>query len=125
MHRAGLAEEAAAKKLEDAIDLDERAPEAMCRAGVIARMGAILRKANGIGHLVRQLVDGDARHRYRSDTSMTCRWKTATGLRFERDRALFASAGAQDKLVTDEVEFDLQDFGPMGIGDVPSPRAVT
>src|SRR4030095_1696051 len=58
MNGACLTQEAGAEELEDAIDLDERAPEAMGRSGVVGSVGAILRKADWVGHLVRHLVDG-------------------------------------------------------------------
>ena len=60
VHRARLSEEAAPEQLEDAIGLDEHPPEAMGRLGVVAGVGAVLRERDGVGHLVRQLVD---RHR--------------------------------------------------------------
>src|SRR6516225_10212681 len=59
MNRARLAQKASAKKLKDAIGLDQRAPKVMGGDGVIRRVGAVLRKADRVGYLVRHLMDGD------------------------------------------------------------------
>src|SRR6516162_9445657 len=57
MDRARLAQKAGAKALEDAIDLHQRAPEAMGSGAVVGSVGVVLRKADGVRHLVRHLVD--------------------------------------------------------------------
>jgi hypothetical protein len=109
MNRACLAEKAAAKELEDAIGLDERAPEAMRGGGVVTSMCVILRKADGIGHLVRQLVD----RRFDSDLLQKIHHMAVEighRLRLQRHASLFTATGAQNELVTDEVEFDPEDF---------------
>src|SRR5215831_2744801 len=59
MNRACLAQEAGSKKLEYAIGLDERAPKAVGGGGVVGGVGAVLRKWDRMGHLVRHLMDGD------------------------------------------------------------------
>ena len=110
MHRARLAEEAAAKQLENAIGLDEDPPEAMGRGGVVGDVGAVLREADGLGHLVRHLVDHHAdaevaQEVHRSTIEVRHR------LRREGERALLAPAGAGDEAVAGEVELDLEQFG--------------
>src|SRR5580704_4411623 len=59
MHRAGLADKAAAEKLEDAIGLHEGAPEAMRCPGIVTGMAAIRRKTYRVCHLVWHFIDGD------------------------------------------------------------------
>lgn len=58
MDGARLAQEAGSEELEDAIDLDKRAPEPMGCGGVIGNVGAVLRKADRVRDLVWHLVDG-------------------------------------------------------------------
>ena len=113
MDRARLAEEAAAEELEDAIGLDERAPETMGRGAVVGSVGAVERKADRVGNLVRCFVD-----RYRDaepvqeidDPTM----EGGNSLRRERKRPFLATAGASEEAVADEVELDLEDFVPCG-----------
>jgi hypothetical protein len=47
------------------------------------------------------------------------------GLRLQRKLSFLAPAGACDEAVADKVKLDLEDLAAAGIGDVPSPRAVT
>jgi len=59
VNRADLAEKARAKKLEDAINLDHRPPEAVSRIGVVRRVDMIGRKSDRIWDLARNIVELD------------------------------------------------------------------
>ena len=109
MDGAGLAHEAAAEKLKDAIDLEEGTPKAMGGVGIVGSVGLVLREADRVRDLVRHLVDfhNDA-HAVQEIHSRTI--EVGNGLWLERERSFFAMTGAGDEAVTDKVEFDLNDF---------------
>ena len=109
MDGARLPQKAGAKELEDAIDLHKRAPEAMGSGGVIGRVGAVLRKADRVRHLVRHLVDDD-RDADAVEKIDQPTMEIGNRLRLERKLPCVASAGARDEAVADEVELDLEDF---------------
>ena len=110
MHRARLAEEAAAKQLENAIGLDKDPPKAMGRGGVVSAVGAVLREADRLGHFVRHLVDRHADVKLVQEVHGSA-IEVRNRLRREGERALLAPAGAGDEAVADEVELDLEEFG--------------
>ena len=57
MHRARLAEEARAERLEHAVALQQRSPEALRLRGVVGGVGLILGERDGIGNLDRHRPD--------------------------------------------------------------------
>src|SRR6516162_8861653 len=59
MHRARLAEETGAELLEHAVGIDEDLQKTPHRIRVIGCVPFIVRKSDGIGQLVRNLVDDD------------------------------------------------------------------
>src|SRR5262249_14297545 len=59
MHRAHLAEETAAKVRDDDVGLQQYAPEAPGRIGVVAAVCAVLGEANRVDELHRSVVDRD------------------------------------------------------------------
>ncbi|MBV8095187.1 MAG: hypothetical protein JO110_18545 [Acetobacteraceae bacterium] len=109
MHRACLAEKPGTKELEDAIGLQERAPEAVGRGGVIASMTSILREADRFEHLVRHLVDRD-RDAEAVQEGDRPPMEIGNGLRLERKAPLLAATCAREEAMSDEIELDLEDF---------------
>jgi hypothetical protein len=107
MHRARLAEKAAAEQLEDAVDLDERAPEAMDRVGIVAGMAAVVGKAGRVRDLARHVVDGD-RDAEAAEQRENAAMELGDGLRREGKPVLVAAAGAHDQPVSDEIEIDFE-----------------
>src|SRR5271156_3449892 len=110
MDGAGLAEIAGAEQLEEAIHLDERAPEAMCGLGVIGGVDLVLRETDRVREFVRHFVDfhDNAQAAQEFHHRMV---KPGNGLWLERDAAFLALAGAGGEAMEDEVELDLEDFG--------------
>src|SRR5215472_18134096 len=100
MNRARFAQEAGSKKLEYAIGLDERAPKAVGGGGVVGGVGAVLRKWDRIGHLVRHFMDGDRDPNavQELDDSMI---EVGNGSRLQRQLARLPPAGAHDKAMAD------------------------
>src|SRR6185437_8588032 len=111
VHRARLAEEAAAEELEDAICLNEHAPERVCRARVIGGVDVIAREWNCVRDLVRRLDDAhvDAHAAQELEDPPV---KVTDRLRLERQGPFGARARAGDEPVRDEVELDLEDLAP-------------
>jgi hypothetical protein len=89
------ARKAAAKELEDAINLDQRPPEPMCRSSVIGRVDAVLRKVDRVGHLVRRLVD-DHRDAEAVEEVSDLAIEVGNRLRLERERPFLAPTCADD-----------------------------
>src|SRR3954452_17134651 len=109
MHRARLAEKTGAEELEDAIGLDERAPEAMRRGGIVGGVDAVLREADRVRDLVRHLLDRDRDAEAAKDFHERS-MEVGDGLRLERQRPLLAAAGSRGEAVADEVELELEDL---------------
>ena len=107
MHRAGLAEEAAAEALEDAVGLEQRAPEAVDRGRVIAGMSAVGIERQRIGDLARPTADADGDAEL-GEQLQHRGMKIGYRHRLQRQFAPVAAAGAQFELVRDEVEIDLE-----------------
>ena len=109
MNGARLAQERGAEQLEDAIDLDKRAPEFMGGGRVIGGVDMVSRKADRVRHLVRQVVDrygnADAVEEIDHPAIEFRDW-----LRLERQRPFVTPARPRDEARADEVEFDLEDL---------------
>src|SRR5438105_1367045 len=81
----------------------------MSSGGVIGGVGAVLRKADWVRHLVRHLVDdhGDADTIEEIDEAMM---ELGNRLRLEWKLPFVAAAVAHDDAMADEVEVDLEDL---------------
>src|SRR4029077_12225246 len=107
MHRARLAEKAAAEQLEDTVDLNKRAPKAMGRRGVISGVGVIFREADRVRDLVWHFIDGD-RDTDAGEELGHASIEFGNCLRLERQRLGLAQARACNEAMADEIEFELE-----------------
>jgi hypothetical protein len=120
MHRARLAEKAAAEQLEHPVGLHQRAPEAVRGLGVVRLMRFVQGEADRVRHLVGPVVDPD-RNADSVQEAHDPAVERRDALRLQRQRRRIPAAGAHQKAVRDEVELDLEDLVPAGMGEVPSP----
>ena len=109
MHRAHFAEKTAAEQLEDAIGLNQRAPETIRCGGIVARMDMIFGKADRVRNFIRQLVDGN-RDADALQKIPHLGIEVGNALSAERQRAFHAVAAARDKTMRDEIEFEFEDI---------------
>ena len=124
MYRARLTQKAGAKKLEYTIGLHQRTPEAMGSGAVVGSVGVVLRKADGVRHLVRHLVD-DHRDADAVEQIDQAVMKVGNRLRLEWELPGIAAAGAATRRWLMKSSSISRISLPTGIGDVPSPAAVT
>src|SRR5260221_1109717 len=109
MDGARLAEKAGTEELEDPIDLDERAPEAVGRAGIIACVASVLRKPDWVRHLIRHFMNADRNAEVAQKIHCSV-IELGDWLRSERKSLFLALAGPPDQLVVEEIKLELKSF---------------
>src|SRR5271154_1182202 len=110
MDGARLPEKTRSEMFEDTIDLNKDTPETMRRAGVVAGMDMILRKADRVRDLVRHFVDGD-RDAEPLQKLDGCLVKRGHRLWLKRKAVRPATARAGKEPMVNEIELDLDDLG--------------
>ena len=124
MHRAAFAEKACAEALQDALGLNQRAPEASRRVGIVGAHGIVFVEWRRVGQLVRQPID------FYRDTEGVQRVaefgiKRCDASRCERDSGARAVCRAQPDAVETKSNSMSKEKSPCGISAVINPRAET
>jgi hypothetical protein len=107
MHRAGLADESAAKFLEYGIHGYQNPPKAICITGLVTRVSHVLIEANGIryfdGHRPDFYIEPQGAQHFHELAI-----KSGDRAMVKRDGASGAAAGSDIEAVVDEVETDFK-----------------
>ena len=115
MHRAGFAEEAAAKDLEDPVGLQQDAPEALGILGIKGAMRGVCIEADRRGDFIGPAVDAHGQFEPLQLGHQT-RVERGHRLRHQRHARAAAVAAAHQQRLIDEIEFDLEAAAAMGHG---------
>jgi hypothetical protein len=78
-------------------------------SGVVSGVGAILRKWDRVGHLVRHFMDGDREPNAVQELN-DAMIEVGDGSRLQRQFARLTPAGAHDEAMADKVKFGFEDF---------------